>query len=121
MANTIDLTTERRLTQLETQQIEIYRILGEIKTATSEIKASLNTQNKNENNLTSIVENLVTDVAAIKKQISQLDTLSFFSKNPKILLYAVLGLIVVFVTPIRSVVANLLLSLLGAPLQPNAL
>lgn len=108
--DTIDLTVERRLTQLETQQIEMYRVFGEIKVGMASIQSSIISSNATDSTLKQTVDNLVLDVGAIKAQINQLDTLSFFSKNPKLLLYLAVGAVVIFVPQIREGLANLLLN-----------
>lgn len=106
----IDLATERRLTQLETQQIEMYRVFGEIKVGMASIQSSIVSSNATDTALKATVDSLVTDVASIKAQINQLDTVSFFTKNPKLFLYVAVGAIVIFVPAVREFVAKLLLA-----------
>lgn len=115
-ADTIDLAVERRITALETQMIEVNRMFTQIKQDTSNIDSkiagALTNTTQLEQRLMGIereANDCKIDRQAIHKQLDELDTVTFFTRNPRLLLYVAIGAIVFLVPGIRQIVARLIL------------
>jgi hypothetical protein len=105
-----DIRVERRLTALETQMAQVQSYFAEIKVEISKVAIAGSQQQTSNANIENRIKELETDVERLSKKLDGLDTLSFFSKNPKLAFWAILGFLLVMSPQLRGMIAQVLLS-----------